>query len=296
MIARDPDFFVIGLQKCGSYWATALLNSHPEINCFPSLPQHQSGVGEGFVFYLLKTIDEDGGKTFERSMPKKHKGFFSDLVSNYKNIPRQKLYDLFKVRYNKWCNKQRTKKMVGEKTVEYVFALDVINYCYPNIKKICILRDVKDRIVSFHFHQLRKGQKSEDKISNNFILDYCRRVKKEYKCLLKYSNGVFCFTYEDMSVNPKNTVNSMIKYLGASCDDNIVNQMIVRGSFKNLTSKNKKQNDVSRKRGQELKSSHFRKGVVGDWKNHISYEQVKIINAKIGHLQKEINKKYKLEM
>ena len=33
-----PDFLIVGLQKCGTYWLTALLDSHPEISSLPPLP------------------------------------------------------------------------------------------------------------------------------------------------------------------------------------------------------------------------------------------------------------------
>ena len=36
-IDKDPDFFIVGLQKCGTYWLTALLNAHPEITCLPAM-------------------------------------------------------------------------------------------------------------------------------------------------------------------------------------------------------------------------------------------------------------------
>lgn len=290
---REPDFLIIGLQKSGTYWLTGLLNAHPEITCIPYLPMGQSGIREGRVFDTLDSIKDDGGALFTRVFSSKHNGFFSDLVPLLHKVSQRELYDKFRDRYSEYCNQYRNKKFIGEKTTEYVWCLHIIDEFYPNIKKICILRDVKDRIVSWHFQQIRKGRIKQSKIiSDVLISEYCKRVKREYNSMLEYNGFIFCTTYEKMTTNPKNEIKKLLRYIGAQSSRETLNNIVQLGSFQHRTKINKVGNDYSRKPGQELLSSHFRKGIVGDWKNYLTKNQTTYINESIKEVQKRINEKF----
>lgn len=291
-----PNFLVIGMQKSGTYWVTALLNSHPEISCFPAMYGGQTGVEEGHIFDTLGSIDDDNGEKFKRVFSQAHSGYFADLVEKLDKVDRSGLYDLFRDRYTKFCEAQRNgKRLVGEKTTEYVMYMDIIDYFYPNIKKLCIFRDVRDRIVSFHFHQLRKGQKTEEKISDQYIIDYCRnRVEKEYQSLLNYNGSVYCFRYEDLSTDPNPVINGILDYLGAINSADIIEEMKTSSSFDNLTAKDKITNDRQRGKGEESRKSHYRKGVVGDWKNHLTDKQSDLVEENISDLERRVFDKFGL--
>ena len=294
-----PDFIVIGLQRSGSSWVTAFLSGHPEIICIPTLYGEQTGVGEGHIFDNLAKIDEDGGKSCLHSFTHYHDDFFAPLVPLIINkVSKKELYDAFRERYNLWCDVQRKKtgkRLVGEKTTEYVFYLDLIDEFYPGIKKLCILRDPRDRIVSFHFHKLRRNQKKENKITDAYTKNYCQtRIKPEYEKLLAYSGNIHCFTYEQMTSDPKTTLRNILNYLEAKTSNEIIEAMIKEGSFESVTERDQIAKDGKRKRGQESLKSHYRKGIVEDWKNHLTKEQVAIIKQELSSLQKKVCKKYNL--
>ena len=292
---KEPDFLVIGMQKSGTYWVTALLDAHPEINCFPAMYGGQSNSEEVHLFDDLASIDQDNGKKFKDIFNRRHNGFFSDLTPYLNKVNRNELYDLFRKRYNQFCNLQRKKRLVGEKTAEYVLHLGIVDYFYPKIKKLCIIRDPKDRIVSFHFHQLRKRKKFEEQISDEYVKDYCKnRIKKEYETLLAYKGSVNCFTYEALSKEPDRIINGVLDYLGVASNKEIVESMITEGSFKSLTKKNKLIKDKIRNQGEEFRKSHYRKGVVGDWINHLNKKQVDITNSILSDLEQKVFEKYNL--
>ena len=278
-----PDFLVVGMNKSGSYWLAAMLDAHPEINCFPNLPGGKSGVGEPHVFDVLGSIDEDGGQKFARSFTETRDGYFADLVPYLNKVSRNELYDMFRERYSSWCDKFRKKRLVGEKTQEYIFYLDIIDYFYPTIKKICIIRDPKDRLVSFHFNEIRKGrQEYSTTIADDFIEGFLSRVKKEYSVLLNYSGEMYCYTYESMKEKSWETITGVLNYLGAKVSDIILKIMVEAGSFERLSALDKfydenKQgkimdikNILGRKPGEEQWTSQYRKGIVGDWKNYLT--------------------------
>lgn len=292
---KEPDFLVIATQKSGCYWLSALMDAHPEISCFPSMYGGQTGVGEGHVFDILGSIDEDGGKQFTKSFTETRNGFFADLVPYLHKGSRRELYDLFRERYSQWCNLYRKKRLVGEKTAEYLLHLDIVDYFYPKIKKICIIRDPKDRVVSFHFHQLRKKQKTEEKITDEYVLRYClNRMKKEYEILLNYNGNIHCFTYEALTKDPHPIIGGILDYLGVKRTKKIIDRMIAEASFENLTKKDRILNEGSRKRGEENRQSQYRKGAVGDWKNHLTPKQAEIIDTTLSDLERKVFQKYNL--
>jgi len=292
---KEPDFLVIATQKSGCYWVSALMDAHPEISCFPSMYGGQTGVEEGHVFDVLATTDKDGGKQFIKSFTETREGFFADLVPYLHKVSRNKLYDLFRERYSQWCNLYRKKLLVGEKTAEYLLHLDIVDYFYPRIKKLCIIRNPKDRVVSFHFHQLRRGQKIEQKITDKYVLNYCQnRMKREYEILLNYKGNIHCFTYEALTKNPELVVDGILEYLEVKSTNEIIANMISRASFENLTKKDKLIKDRSRKRGEENRKSQYRKGIIGDWKNHLTPKQAEIIDDALSDLEKKVFRKYNL--
>ena len=293
-IDKDPDFFIVGLQKCGTYWLTALLNAHPEITCLPAMYGGQTGVEEGRIFDMLASIDNDGGQAFKNSFLNHHNGYYADLVPLLGEISKEELFDKFKERYRSKLNKHRNKKLVGDKTTEYIFHLDMIDSFYPQAKKICIIRDPKDRIVSFYFHQVRKGRINEGKIYDGFIKEYCSdRIIKEYESMLSYNNPIHCLTYENLSKNTQDEVTRLLRYLEASTDGNIIECMIKEASIDNLRGKDMLcKESKGKKEGDEVTGSHYRKGIVGDWQNHLSNDQQLLIDDLLGELHQKIIDKY----
>ncbi|MCK5211114.1 sulfotransferase [Candidatus Parcubacteria bacterium] len=295
---NDPDFFVVGLQKSGSYWVTALLNAHPEIRCFPDLCGGQTGVCEGRIFDMLASINKDDGRAFKNSFLNHHNDFYADLVPLLNKINQQELFNKFRDRYREWCDKHSEgKKIVGDKTTEYVFHLDMIDDFYPRVKKICILRDPKDRIVSWNFHQIRKGRKKEEKISNKFVMDYCtNRIKKEYESMLKYNGYIHCLTYEMLKNNPNKVINNLLNYLEVKTNNKLISNMIEAASIDSCRKKDKSISKEDKKEiiNNEMRKSHYRKGVVGDWKNYLTDKQVQIVDDILSSLEKKVFIKYKI--
>ena len=98
---------------------------------------------------------------------------FSDLVSYKDKVPKMDFYRIMQNRYSDYCNSFRgNKKLVGENTADYIFHLDLIDSLYPDMKKICIIRDPKDKITSWHWSLYNKGRIEEVSITEQFVLEY----------------------------------------------------------------------------------------------------------------------------
>jgi hypothetical protein len=70
--------------------------------------------------------------------------------------------------------------------------------------------------------------------------------------------------FEDMIQDTFSTVNKVLLNLGYIADKNMIRQAIQQNSFNVLSE--------GRSPGEENKTHHFRKGIVGDWKNYFTPE------------------------
>jgi hypothetical protein len=282
---RPPDFLIVGLQKSGTYWLTNLLNSHPEITCFPLRPGEE--VSEVHFFDGFCAIDKD--PVMFQKIFFMHKGFFSDLVPLAKKLDRQELLNKFQHRYNAYVQRQKrpNSRIVGEKTPEYIFHLELIDQLYPGIKKLCILRDHCDRIVSFHYHQKRKGRWNHAFIEDWEVEAYCNRIKQEYQALLAYRGSIQLLTYEQLSTNPESVLKTVLTYLGVSAKKDLISEMVERARFERLT---------GRVQGNSDPTSHFRKGIVGEGKRELTPAQRRLVHQKLDSLTRQVIKKYSIDL
>lgn len=286
---RAPDFLIVGLQKCGSTWLTILLDNHPEITCIPTLyrPGKTKRVSEGHFFDALGTIDKDR-EFFRIRLTQGHRGFFSDLYRLVDSVNRQELIEKLVKRYNAYLLRQKRpgSRLVGDKTPEYVFHLDLIEDLYPKIKKICILRNHCDRIVSFHYLQIRKKRWKHNVIEDWEVESYCDRIEREYKALLAHKGSIQFVTYENISHNPLPPLAAILTYLEVSKDDYLLRNIIERASFSRFSG--------GRARGAPDIRSHFRKGVVGDGQKEMTEAQRKYVYRRLEGLTCDLMEKYSL--
>ncbi len=289
------------MERSGTHWVAALLNNHPEIACFPSLPFYteagRNNIGEVHFFNTLAGLDRVVGERDTRSFEDfstKYNQVFADLVPYKDKVSKEELYVMFCKRYSDYCNEQRgNKKIVGESTPAYVFHLDFIDTLYPGIKKIASIRDPKDKIVSWHFNMIRKNRKpAGEPITEEFALGYLRkRIIPEYESLLLYNGDVHVLTYERMHEKTKEVARGMVEYLGMKVTDELLDHMEAESTFERQTARDSADH-TPRKPGEQDVSSGLRKGIVGDWRGNINDALVAKIDSEVAEIRKKVFDRY----
>jgi len=303
-----PNFLIVGMERSGSLWTSATLNEHPDIASFPSLPfkvlsnPEDQRIGEMHFFNMIASLEPNMEGKFTRDLSGytvKYGKVFADLISYAKKVPKEKFYKMMLKRYSELCDKQRgNKKIVGESTPAYVFHLDFIDSLYPgrNMKKICSIREPKDKITSRHFSLLGRGIKKKNKITEEFAMEYVHtRIVKEYEALLAYNGSIHCVTYEKRHRKPNEVVRSILDYLKIEATDETIDKMILNASFEEMTKRDLKET-VGRVSGDGDMKESMRKGVVGDWENNMDKRLAGAIDAVVLPIREEVFKKYDLEV
>lgn len=287
-----PDFLVVGMQKSGTYWLTALLNAHPQIRCFPSRPGGADGSSEAHLFDIMARLEHDPA-AFRSSLSRKLGGYFADLVEGpppEDETGRRQLRRRLAERFARYCHEQRHlhgKPLVGEKTAETIHHPQLVEELFPRVKKICILRDPRDRVVSFHYHQVRKGRQDAGSIGPEEVDAYIERVRRDYEGLLAAEDPCHVLTYEQLTAAPERTLADVLAFLGAYASGDHVREAIRQASFQRL---------ADRPRGSEDPASHYRKGVVGDWSERLDPEDSRRIVESLEELTARIENRFGLDL
>ena len=144
-----------------------------------------------------------------------------------------------------------------------------------DIKGFRVVRDPRDLLVSAyfswknsHYHSLEKQMKLREMLRNCSMeegLDYLMKDFDSFKTMggwdMSAHSGVLMVRYEDLLSDEYTEFKRIVDHLGIDVDDDLLALCVKKSSFKAMAGK--------RKKGQENKSSHYRKGVAGDWVNYL---------------------------
>lgn len=125
-----------------------------------------------------------------------------------------------------------------------------------------ITRDIRDVVVSAYYHY-RRVDGLEETFEKFFRSRGVKVAKKVCKYNLLWSGdlpNLYVSSYERLQLDGKEAIRELAEFLGLECAPEEIERVYEATRF-----------DAWRERTQ---SSHLRKGVIGDWKNHLSEEDV----------------------
>jgi hypothetical protein len=153
-----------------------------------------------------------------------------------------------------------------------------------DVRAILMVRDPRDQLVSRVFHILRVTSHAWHQDLKSLSLDDAlllliegrddqglpgmRTMIELTQSWLVGAADVVCIRYEELLAETDREFRRVLKHLRISAPDSLVQSIVSRNQFERMTNGRKfwKQ---GRKQGQADPNSHFRKGITGDWKNHL---------------------------
>lgn len=175
------------------------------------------------------------------------------------------------------CDKLSAQKL-GDKTPDQ--DLSGILHLFPRTHIIVMLRDYRDVCLSWAFHATRGsgswkgwfGSAEKKALDNRFLsvmLNYYES-KRDFAVCSRFAklkpNQVLIVKYEDMKSLPVPTLKGVFDFLGVDNRDSIVENCLRLNSFE--------RSSRGRRPGEADHNNFYRKGIVGDWKNHFSPENI----------------------
>ncbi len=265
-------FFIVGCQKSGTTWLQKLLDGHPAIRC-----DGEARLGTLLLPMLNQLVQQYNAQ--QKTGP--HGQFDSD---DLKHLFRAAVARL----YRKWVGDDPAIQAIGEKTPEHALCLPTLDQAFPGMKVIHIIRDGRDVVVSGWFHNLRKaGPQFQQKFPTlDHYIQYT--LQSHWLAYIQHARAFgqahpdryLEVRYESLHHDGRATVGRVLAFLGVEADDEAVRQCLDAGSFERLSG--------GRDRGDEDRASFFRKGVVGDWQNHLSPAHLATVERIAGPLLQEL--------
>ena len=171
---------------------------------------------------------------------------------------------------SKWADNNKI-RAVGEKTPSNAQYFQRLLQLFPNVKFVYIVRDIRDVIVSGWFFNLTIDSeytlKTFETIHNYAISmaqNWVQAVSSNLNFSEQFNAQVHVIKYEDLWNDPDNNTGKLLQYLGVDDSMQLIKHCLRSTDFSKLSD--------GRKRGTENRGSFYRKGVIGDWKNHLKHD------------------------
>jgi hypothetical protein len=263
-LRKKQIFFIGGTIKSGTTWLQLLLNAHPEVSCN----------GEGHFINNLSLAVKNALDQHCQLITNKNETIFSELAEGYPRLTQEDFLYILASCIAVFLIEQSRKKptsAIGERTPDNIRHFSELHILFPTAKFVQIIRDGRDCAVSGWFHNLRV---SRDWAMQNFgsleayASKFARIWASELATAQEFTDGhpdrIRQIRYEDLVTNTERILAGIFEFLGVEASNTVLVHCRAEASFAKLSS--------GRSPGEENRSSFFRKGVPGDWRNHLSDE------------------------
>ena len=271
-------FFIASCSKSGSTWLQHLLDGHPEICCH----------GEAFFPRFLRPLLEQVIKHHNASHKCKHKRNEHQRDGDLTEADLQHLYrSAVALVMGRWAAGEDV-RAIGDKTPENAVGAQSLLRDLPHAKIVHLIRDGRDVCVSGWFHNLReKGEQFSNQFPSlaHYIPLMAGQKWKPYIQAARQAGAAHPdqFTevfYEDLHTHPEETTARLLRFLGVDASDASIEACLRAGSFDRLSG--------GRQRGEEENGAFYRKGTVGDWRNHFDERCVEVFMQQAGDMLEQL--------
>ncbi|MHC4208311.1 MAG: sulfotransferase [Planctomycetota bacterium] len=268
-IGRRDVFFVIGCQKSGTTWVQRLLDHHPSLCCGGE--GHFSDVAGPLLEHAIAVYNEQ-----DRTNLVLEPTALLALVRS--------LTDGILGRYLARSDDPGAVAAVGDKTPEGAIGVPMLNALYPGARFIHIIRDGRDAAVSGWGQVRRVGSADRFESFADYAVFFADRhwvpyVSRARAAGARLGDRYLEVRYEQLHADAARQARRLLLLLGVSATDDVVRSCVQRASFRAIS---------GREAGDEDLSSHLRKGIVGDWKNHFDEATLSRFEAVAGPLLQEL--------
>jgi hypothetical protein len=163
--------------------------------------------------------------------------------------------------------KAKHTRIVGDRTPDNVQFFPLLATLFPQAKFIHLVRDGRDCAVSAWYYNLcmdaaslTRQCASIDEFAVYHTQAWVADVGRGLKFAAEHPGRCLTIRYEDLSRHTLTLLRQVCGFLGASLDSAVLQACCAAADFGKLSG--------GRKRAQEDRNSLFRRGVLGDWRNH----------------------------
>jgi len=278
-LRKKQIFFVGGAVRSGTTWLQLLLHAHPSVSCS----------GEGHFPDLLWPFLKQAMER-HNGVINKHNGIISKGAGRetYSILEHEDMLNVFAFCLTVFLVKQNERKpaavAIGDKTPGNILAFGGLAALFPGAKFIEIVRDGRDCAVSGWFLSEKRKTMNLGSIGVNsdsfesYVSEFATRwandMAKTQQFAKAHANRFHRIRYEDLRADTEHTLADLFQFLNVETDASVLAHCCREGSFVRWSG--------GRRPGEEDPAAFFRKGVAGDWRNHLSEELNTLFRERAG--------------
>lgn len=270
-IASRKKLFVVGCAKSGTTWLMNLLNGHPNMVV----------KGEGRFTWRLVPFVAQAFKAFNDDQVKHCDDDCTYLRDVDLLLVSRHLIDIQLFRYLETSGKSAgAVGVIGDKTPQHATTIPMLAEIYPGSSHfIHIIRDPRDAAAS-GWHHFGPDSKKE---CEDYLCYFVREVwplsvQSAREAGRNVPGRYLELRYEDLHREEPYQVRRCLDFLGVDASPLSIEACIAAGDF----AKHAK----GRQRGETDPKAFYRRGVVGDWVNHLSPERAAAFCAPVADLMR----------
>src|SRR5579872_3442168 len=279
-LLRKQIFFVGGVAKSGTSWVQHLLNLHPQVSC-----GGESHFGDSLYRLLKQALETYNERVLDRSQnPFRYEiGEVPDIYGP------DELFCVVATAILALLRKTaqgKAAQAIGERTPNNVDRFGVLADMIPGSKFIQVVRDPRDAAVSAWHHNQRLNSEEAKRrfgaalpaFAREFADAWVYHVSRGLGFAARNPGRYLDLSYGDLLAEPVPSLARVCRFLGVDDSAATLEGCVEAASFERMTG--------GRARGQEDQASYFRKGVAGDWRNHLDAETQAYMTEKAGALMR----------
>ena len=265
-LAQRQLFFIGACPRSGTTWLQMLLDAHPQVSC-----RGEGHYPDSFGPKLHKAATEHNAL-----LERKNRTILAE-IGGYPKIEAPDLVHLLTTAILLGIDRQLQARpdrgapcrAVGEKTPDNVRWFTDLRQAFPQAKFIHLVRDPRDILVSAWFHNLRLNPDWPTKHElQSFVRDNLKLVEQDVRLGERFGAAFpanyLCVSYETLTDAPDATALRLFYFLGVDATAGLAAGCVAAARFERLSG--------GRARGEAAAGSHFRRGVVGGWRDLLSPE------------------------
>jgi hypothetical protein len=261
-IAGKEFTFVLGMPKSGTTWVQNLLNAHQEIICRGETNTQQRWL-EPLSECVSKYNEHARANGFDKVFytEQQHDLLF---LSGYLMVMKQWLAD----------RNSSSIRVLAERTPNRMAErIQCWNRYFPESKFVHIIRDPRDAAVSgWLFWTRRLSDQMSQRYSGieEFFTEYVgawvNQMNKCEQAIDPIRDRYFTISYEELCENASPILKNAFAFLEVANSEGDIQHCIDQASFEKMAGRSTGEEDFT--------GSKYRKGVAGDWVNHIDPDWV----------------------
>lgn len=255
-----PKAFILGCAKSGTTWAQNILAAHPQA----------AVAGEGAFAWRLAPLLVQAIKQF-------NEGQRACGQPDIATIDDRETIDLIRAAIDlRWARYVEASpawrdgaperlRIVIDKTPQHTVGVRTLELMCPGARYIHMVRDPRDAAVSawFHFGQ-SEGKPFEQFIAHYIGAVWSTNIAEARRAAIALRDRWLEVRYEQLLDDPRRWGRAMLEHLDLAADDETLARCLDAASFRTRSG--------GREPGEEDRASFYRRGVAGDWREHIDAE------------------------